>query len=144
MPSITASPSWHTARSAGACYPAACDQIRGSPAMIFARRIRSSSRDGTGNISMRSPRSTARIQRRLEMLGGDRVVVVVVDLILAGPRHFDRSADGPREQRGLHDIIGLRLAAEAAAEECHVHLHPVDRDPERLGDLVARPLRVLG
>ncbi len=51
--------SWHTARSAGACYRAACDQTRGSQAMIFARRIRSSSRDGTGNISMRSPRSTA-------------------------------------------------------------------------------------
>ena len=85
-----------------------------------------------------------RIQRRLEMLGGDRVVVVVVDLVLAGPRHFDRSADGPREQRGLHDIVGLRLAAEAPAEKCHVHLDPVDRDPERLGDLVARPLRVLG
>src|SRR4029077_7170098 len=71
-----------------------------------------------------------RIQRRLEMLGGDRMVVVVVNLILAGPRHFDRSADGPREQRGLHDIVGLRLAAEAAAEERHVHLDPVDRYPE--------------
>jgi len=36
MPSSTASPSWHTARCAGACYRVACDQTRGSPAMTFA------------------------------------------------------------------------------------------------------------
>src|SRR2546426_9561347 len=35
------------------------------------------------------------VQRRLEMLRVNRVVVVVVDLILAGPRDLDRSADGP-------------------------------------------------
>ena len=87
--------------------------------------------------------ATASVQRRLEMLRVDRVVIIVVDLVLARPRDLDRRADGAGEERGLNHVVWLGLPSEAAAEERHVDRHAVGRDPERLGDLVPSALGIL-
>ena len=42
-----------------------------------------------------------------EMLGADGVIVVVLDLVLAGPCHLDGRAELAREQCGFGDVIGF-------------------------------------
>ena len=42
-----------------------------------------------------------------EVLRADRVVIVVLDVILAGPGYFDRAADHARQQGGFGDIVRL-------------------------------------
>ena len=83
------------------------------------------------------------VEPALHVLRGHGVVVAVTDLVVARPDHLDRRADVLRQQRRLDDEVGLRLAAEAAAEQRHVQRDLRQVDAERGGHFLARRLRVL-
>ena len=61
----------------------------------------------------------------------DRTVVVVLDVVLAGPHDLHRLADGLRRLHGVDDEVGLAAAAEPAAHIGGVNLHLVGRQPRR-------------
>ena len=84
-----------------------------------------------------------RVEARVDAIGAGGVVVAVADVVLARPLHAHRRPDRARQQRRLDDEIGLRLAAEAAAQERDVHRHLRGFEAERLSDLLLRGLRVL-
>ena len=68
------------------------------------------------------------IEPGFQVLRRHRMEVVVVQVVLAGPRHLDRrAAHLLRCQRGLDDEVGLRLAAEPAAQQRDVDRHLVGR-----------------
>src|SRR3981081_4154466 len=77
------------------------------------------------------------------MLCVDGMVIIVMDIVFPCPRYLDRRTDRLRQQSGLDDVVGLRLAPECAAEERYVDLYAVDRNPKCLCDFVARYLREL-
>ena len=83
------------------------------------------------------------VERRFEVLRADRVVVVVLNVVLAGPGHLDRCADHSRQQGGFGDVVRLRLAAKAAAEQRHIDGDVRFVDAEDLGDGLAHLRRVL-
>ena len=61
------------------------------------------------------------VEAGLDPLDRDGVVVAVVQVVLAGPGDLHgRAVHRLAEQPGLDHEVGLRLAAEAAAEERHV------------------------
>ncbi len=83
------------------------------------------------------------IQRSLEVVGSDGVIVRVTHVVLAAPLHAHRRAGLAREECGLADEVRLGLAAERAAQQ-----RDVDRDVRRvdlevLGNRVARIVRGL-
>jgi len=47
------------------------------------------------------------VERRFEMLRADRVIIVVLDVVFAGPRYFDGAADHARQHSGFGDIVRL-------------------------------------
>mmetsp|Transcript_15247 Transcript_15247/g.42032 ORF Transcript_15247/g.42032 Transcript_15247/m.42032 type:complete len:605 (-) Transcript_15247:1321-3135(-) len=82
-----------------------------------------------------------RVQPRLQMLGGDGVEVVVVQVVVAGPGQLDRLAlQLLGDQRRLDGEVGLGLAPEAATQQRDVDGHLVDAEPEPLGHALARGL----
>ena len=83
------------------------------------------------------------IEAALHMHGGHGVKVVEAYVVLASPDHFDGLARGFREQGRLDDVIGFRLAAEAAAEQGDVAGHIFRREPESGRDRILNGLRVL-
>ena len=52
-------------------------------------------------------RAALGIERRFEVLGADRVIVVVLDIVGAGPGDLDRRAELLRQQCRLRDVIGF-------------------------------------
>ena len=67
-----------------------------------------------------------------------------MQVVLAGPGDLDRRAvHGLRAEARLDHEVGLRLAAEAAAEQGHVDRHLLVRQTEALGEPRARRLRRL-
>lgn len=84
-----------------------------------------------------------RIDPAVERFERHGMEIVVREVVLARERQLDGRADRLRQQRRLHHVVGLRLAAETAAEQRHVDRHALARQPERLRDLVARGLRRL-
>ncbi len=83
------------------------------------------------------------VEAGLEVLGAHGVVEAVLDLVFPRPGHLDRLPDLLREQRGLEDEVGLRLAAEAAAQERHVHRDLLHREAQGRGHLFPGPHRIL-
>ena len=69
----------------------------------------------------------------VEVLRAHGVVVPVADLVLARPRDLDRAAHLPRQERRLDDVVGLRLAAEPAAQERDVNSDVLLRNAQGLG-----------
>src|SRR6185436_9260560 len=58
-----------------------------------------------------------RVEPGVDAVRAGRVVVAVADVVLARPLHAHRRAHRARQERRLEDEVGLRLAAEAAAQE---------------------------
>ena len=83
------------------------------------------------------------VEPAFHVLRGDGVVVAVMNLVVARPDHLHRRADVLRQQRRFDDEVGLRLAAEPAADERHVQRDLRQVDPQRGGHFLARRLRVL-
>src|SRR5258707_2031174 len=52
-------------------------------------------------------RATAGIEAGFEVLGADRMEVVVLDVVRPRPGYFDRRPEHLRQQRRLRDVIGL-------------------------------------
>ncbi len=86
----------------------------------------------------------ARIEPGFEMLGADRMIIIVLDLVGTAPGHLDRRAELPRQHCRLGDIIGFRLSAKTAAQQGDMQRHLRLVQPEHLGDKCLRRLRVLG
>ena len=84
------------------------------------------------------------VEAGFEAVRGDAVVVAVLQVVLARPLHAHRGADLAGEPGGLAEEVGLRLAAEGAAEERHVDGDLVDLHLETVGDRRPRVLRRLG
>ena len=84
------------------------------------------------------------IDRRLQVHRRGPVEIIELDVVLARPDDLHRLAELPRQQRGLDDVVGLRLAAEASAEQRHVAGHVFLLDAERVGDRLLHRLRILG
>ena len=85
-----------------------------------------------------------RVEPGLQVLDRDRVIVGMVQVVVARPHHLDRLAAGlAREQRRLGREVALALAAEAAAQQRDVDRHLVGRQVEPLGHVVAHRLRAL-
>jgi hypothetical protein len=71
-------------------------------------------------------RLALRVEASLEVLDGDRVVVGIVQIVVARPGHLDRLAVHRLGEDGrLDGVVGFRLASEAAAEQRDVHGHVV-------------------
>ena len=73
------------------------------------------------------------VEAGLEVLGRQRPVLVVLDVVLAAPDDLHRLAGRLGEQHRVEHEILLDLAAEAAPEEHHVDLHLVGRGLEDAG-----------
>ena len=78
-------------------------------------------------------RLAASVDRGLVIHRRRRVVEVEMDVVFARPDHLDRLAELLRQHRRFGRVVGLRLAAEAAAEQRHV------ADDVLLVDADARP-----
>ena len=73
-------------------------------------------------------RLAAGVEPGLEALDRHGVVEAVLEVVLARPGHLDRrAAHRLRQQRRLDHEVGLRLAAEAAAEQRDVDRHLLGR-----------------
>ena len=88
--------------------------------------------------------AAAGVEPRFQVLRRDGVIVAVMHVVVARPQDFHRRPDFAGQERRLHDEVGLRLAAEAPAEQRHVHADAIARDAEHLGERIAGPLRILG
>src|SRR5215469_11297260 len=87
--------------------------------------------------------TTILVECCFEVLRADCVIIIVLDVVLARPRDFDRGADHAREQRCFGDIVRLRLAAKAAAEQGYVDGNVGFVDTEDLRHGLARLGQVL-
>src|SRR3546814_5486658 len=82
-------------------------------------------------------RLVAGIQADVDLLHRGGVVEAVPDVVLAAPLHAHRRADLAREPGRLDGEVALRLAAEAAAQQGHVHPHVffAERSEEHTSEL---------
>ena len=96
--------------------------------------------DGRGGAAMQPRhRLAGSVEPRFEALDRDRVVVAVMQVVLAGPGHLDRRpVHRLRAEARLDHEIGLRFPPEAAAEQGDVDPHLLDRQAEALGEARAR------
>ena len=81
-------------------------------------------RDDRGRHGAMQPRDrlALRVDAGLEMLDRHRVVIGVVQIVVARPRHLDGLAvDGLRQHRRLDAEVRLGLAPEAATQQGDVH-----------------------
>ncbi len=91
-----------------------------------------------------SYRLAVRVEPRLQPLHRHRVEEAVVQVVLAREGHLHRTpVHGLRQDRRLAHKVGLRLAAEAAAQERVVDGHLLERDPEALREVALGRLRRL-
>ena len=88
-------------------------------------------------------RLAIRSNRGFHVHGRDRVEVVKVNVVFARPHHLDRLAELLREHRRFGNLIGFRLAPEAAAEQRHVAGNILFLDAQNAGDRVLHGLRIL-
>ena len=93
----------------------------------------------------RQPVTLARlVDGHLHALDRRRVVERVADIVFARPlQQHRRAAELLRDERRLDHEIPLRLAAKAAAEQRHMHGDILERQLERLGDVLARAIGAL-
>src|SRR5687768_703509 len=71
------------------------------------------------------------------------MVVIELQIVLTAPHDLHGLADLPRQQGRFRNVVRLRLAPEAAAEQRYVADDVLFRNPERLGHRVLHRLRVL-
>ena len=84
------------------------------------------------------------VEAGLDPLHGHRMIVAVMQVVLARPGDLHgRAVHRLAQEPGLDHEVGLRLAAEAAAEERHVDGDVLLRQPEALREPRARRLRRL-
>jgi hypothetical protein len=124
---------WHVAHATAEFVGAAVDDVK-----LECRLDRRE--DGTVQPC---PRMPFMVEPGFEMLGGDRVVIIVPDIVLGRTGHLDWGADEAREQCRFRDVIGCRLGAETAAEQRHVGGNVGFVETEDLSDGLAHLRRVL-
>lgn len=84
------------------------------------------------------------VDHGFQTFDGDRVQVVVLEVVLAGPDQFDgRALHLFGHHGGLGHVVGLGLATEAPADQQGVDLHGLGLEAQLRGDTVERGLRVL-
>jgi len=83
------------------------------------------------------------VEPGLTILRADRVIIAMLHIIFACPGYLDRLADLARDQCRLDHEIWLRLAPEGPAQPGRCDLDVLLVDPQRLGERLARALRVL-
>ena len=88
-------------------------------------------------------RLALRVGRCLHVHRRHRVIVIVMDVVLAAPRHLHRLAELLRKHCRFRRIIGLRFASERAAQQRHVAGDVLRLDPHHLRDGVLHGLRIL-
>ena len=98
-----------------------------------------------GNADRAQPRgrASASVDGGFVRDGGDGVIEVELQVVLAAPHDLDRPSHLLRENRRLRHEIRLRLAAESSAEERHVTDDVVLVDAEHRGHGVLCRLRIL-
>src|SRR6266404_5421018 len=77
-------------------------------------------------------RFSVRAQSCLHIHRSDGVVVVELDVVLAGPDHFHWPAHFFGQHRSLSNVIGLRLAPESASEQSYMTNYIFLPDPQLL------------
>ena len=80
----------------------------------------------------------------LHPYSGDRVKVIVADVILARPEHLNRPASLLGEDGCFSHIIGLGLPTKSTPEQGDTNDHLLGRDPEGGSHRTLSRLRVLG
>ena len=88
-------------------------------------------------------RLAVRAQRSLHIHGRDGVVVVKLDVVLSCPDHLHRPAHFLGQDRGLSNVIGLRLASESSTKQGHMANHIFFPNPELLRNYVLHGSRIL-
>src|ERR1700722_12435502 len=87
---------------------------------------------------------SVRVEPGIDAFGGDGVIVGVLQIILARPGHFHRSAvHRLRQHRRLEHEVAFRLAAEAATEQRDVDGHVLFLQAELFGEFLAGVARAL-
>jgi hypothetical protein len=85
-----------------------------------------------------------RVEPALEEVEPGRAVVVVTEIILAGPEEFHRNTGLLGDGSGFEHVVVRKAPTETAPGALHVHDDVAGRNVEDFGDLLAAGFRCLG
>ena len=77
-------------------------------------------------------RKTVRVQSRLASRMRHHAIVIVLHVVFARPRHFDRPSDGLGNLHRFADKIGFKPPPKSAAQKCRVDEHGARVEPRNV------------